>query len=583
MSAIDDLISQISDPLLRQRLSREWETASEEKKYGLLFEKHLPELLPLYGQKPRKGDLVCRREGALSDVWQVKAIRDGVAVCAKPSHTVKNSAVAPVELPLDGLWVVREFGQPIYPSLAHMGEVDNGAPKTPWHTLIEADNFHALQLLNYLYAARVDCVYIDPPFNTGARDWKYNNDYVDKNDKWRHSKWLAFMERRLRLAQKLLNPNRSVLIVAVDDTELFTLGLLVDDLFKGSERQIVDVTINPKGKARDGRLSQVDEYLIVIYIGAGMAYEYSIEGAEVELRWPYLRRSDVESARGTKKGGTNQFYPIYVDTKSEKIVKIGTPLAPDDALDDAPEIKGAVPSFPIREDGKHMNWGLTGPTLKSALEQGFVKVSKSSNPFQPFNFSYVTAPSIKKINSGIFAVTGTRPDGTKIVVIPEGRSLRGTTAWRKNLYDANAYGSQLIGSILPSRKFPFPKSIYSVFDALRLFVGGNTNAIVLDFFAGSGTTLNAVNLLNAMDNGSRQCILVTNNEVSADEAERLRERGLQPGDAEWESQGICRWITWPRCALTISGERKDGTDLTGQYLTGKTLNCEKPRSLRLTT
>ena len=83
----------------------------------------------------------------------------------------------------------------------------------PWHTLIEADNYHALQLLDYLYAGKVDCIYIDPPYNTGARDWKYNNDYVDANDSWRHSKWLTFMEKRLKLAQKLLKPDTGVIVV----------------------------------------------------------------------------------------------------------------------------------------------------------------------------------------------------------------------------------------------------------------------------------------------------------------------------------------------------------------------------------
>lgn len=91
----------------------------------------------------------------------------------------------------------------------------NGPVDAPWHTLIEADNYHALQLLEYLYAAQVDCIYIDPPHNTGARDWKYNNDYVDGNDGWRHSKWLSMMQRDCRLRGGALNPRSSVLIVTV--------------------------------------------------------------------------------------------------------------------------------------------------------------------------------------------------------------------------------------------------------------------------------------------------------------------------------------------------------------------------------
>ena len=187
MSAIDTLIAQISDPRLRERLAAEWDNAKKEKKFGLVFEDHLPELLPLHGAKPRKGDLVCRRKGALKDVWQIKSIHAGVATCVKPSNEAHPSeptraAAEPVQFMVDELLVVREFGEPIFPALVPVDAVANGPLDAPWHTLIEADNYHALQLLDYLYAGQVDCIYIDPPYNTGARDWKYNNDYVDGND-----------------------------------------------------------------------------------------------------------------------------------------------------------------------------------------------------------------------------------------------------------------------------------------------------------------------------------------------------------------------------------------------------------------
>ena len=582
MSAIHDLIAQISDSRLRERLSAEWAVASQSKKFGLVFEEHLPELLPLHGAIPRIGDVVCRKSGSLKDVWQVHNIQDGVATCVKPHDELHPSEPVrsdkdQVNFPIDELLVVREFGEPIFPSLIPVDSLCNGPANSPWHTLIEADNYHALQLLDYLYPGKVDCIYIDPPYNSGARDWKYNNDYVDKNDGWRHSKWLAFMEKRLLLAKRLLNPTDSILVVAIDDNELFTLGLLLDDVFKGCDQQIVSVTINPKGKARDGRLSQVDEYLIVVYIGEAKAQEIIAEGSEVEVRWPYLRRSDVESARGTTKGGVRQFYPIYVNEKSEKIVHIGEPLTPDQALDSVENIEGAIPVFPIREDGKQMNWGLIGRSLKTASDQGFVRVSKSNNMHQPYNFSYVTAPSINKINNGTYRVNGIRPDGSKIVVIPSGKAERGMTAWKKNLHDANYYGTQIIGTFLKDKKFPFPKSIYAVHDTLKLFLKNKPNALVVDFFAGSGTTLHAMNLLNYADDGRRRCILVTNNEVSPEEAEILRGQGFQPGSSEWEKLGICRSVTWPRSKFSILGKSDDGSTLTGDYITGKTVNKERER------
>ncbi len=573
MAYIEDKIQQIQDKVLRDILLAEVKKLKKDKKFGLVFEEHVPELIPIYSAPIRKRSMVALKDGNLLETFRVKRIKNGTAFLYKD---LDNSEC---DYSLDKLVVVQRFGEAIYPALMPMAIVENGGDRS-FHTLIEADNYHALQLLNYLYANKVDCIYIDPPYNSGSKDWKYNNDYVDKNDGWRHSKWLAFMERRLWLAKKLLNPADSTLIVAIDDNELFTLGLLLDDVFKGCDKQIVNVTINPKGKARDGRLSQVDEYLIIVYIGDAQAQEIALESSEVEVRWPYLRRSDVESARGTTKGGVRQFYPIYIDELSEKIVAIGEPLSPEQSLECAPNLKGAIPVFPIRDDGKHMNWGLIGPSLQVAIDLGFVRVSKSNNDHQPYNFSYVTVPSIQKVNDGIYRVAGVKEDGSKIVVIPGGKAQRGTTAWKKNLHDANYYGSQVVGTFIQGRKFPFPKSIYAVFDTLQLFLANKPNALLVDFFAGSGTTLHALNLLNSVDGGMRRCILVTNNEVSEEETKILKEQGLMPGHAGYEKHGICQSVTWPRSKYTILGKREDGTLLDGDYLTGRTISKDKRRTFK---
>ena len=272
MSAIHDLIAQISDPRLRERLGAEWANAAKDKKFGLVFEDHLPELLPLHGAKPRKGDLVCRRQGALKDVWQVKSLNAGVATCVKPSNDAHPSeptraAAESVQFPVEELLVVREFGEPIFPALVPVDAVANGPADSPWHTLIEADNYHALQLLDYLYAGQVDCIYIDPPYNTGARDWKYNNDYVDGNDGWRHSKWLAFMEKRLKLAKRLLKCENSVLIVTIDEKEFLHLGMLLEQIFPEARIQMVSTMINPANVARAGGFGRSDEYAFFVMFG----------------------------------------------------------------------------------------------------------------------------------------------------------------------------------------------------------------------------------------------------------------------------------------------------------------------------
>jgi adenine-specific DNA-methyltransferase len=137
--------------------------------------------------------------------------------------------------------------------------------------------------------------------------------------------------------------------------------------------------------------------------------------------------------------------------------------------------------------------------------------------------------------------------------------------WNKNSHSASEYGSTLLRQMMPGRKFPFPKSLFAVEDALRFFVINKPKAIVLDFFSGSGTTAHAVMRLNRQDGGSRQSISVTNNEVAADEQKVLFEQGLRPGDVEWEKHGICDYITKPRVAAAITGRTPSGEPIKGDY------------------
>ncbi|MEV8252111.1 DNA methyltransferase [Microbacterium sp. NPDC076768] len=140
------------------------------------------------------------------------------------------------------------------------------------------------------------------------------------------------------------------------------------------------------------------------------------------------------------------------------------------------------------------------------------------------------------------------------------------TQWRISSHDATQYGSRLLrDSLLPGREFPFPKSLYAVEDALRFFIADNPNAVVVDFFSGSGTTAHAVMRLNKQYGGSRQCISVTNNEVSAEEQGKLRAQGLRPGDPEWEQWGICDYITKPRIRAAITGATATGEPIRGEY------------------
>jgi adenine-specific DNA-methyltransferase len=126
-----------------------------------------------------------------------------------------------------------------------------GGPAKPWHILINADNFHALQLLLYAYENQMDVIYIDPPYNTGARDWKYNNDYVDNGDSFRHSKWLSMMKKRLLLAKRLLKTD-GVLVATIDENEVHHLTILMESIFPDARLQMVTICVNPSGVSGKG-------------------------------------------------------------------------------------------------------------------------------------------------------------------------------------------------------------------------------------------------------------------------------------------------------------------------------------------
>ena len=560
MAAINDLIAQIQDPILRAKIEQEANKLTKQKKFGLVFEEHLPESTRLYGVPIRKGSMVTLKNDKSGQTFVVLRKTGDTAVC------LPRDGGETVMHPLSDLVMVAEFGEPIYPYLEPLDSVCNAPDSDLWHTLIEADNYHALQLLEYLYAGKVDCIYIDPPYNTGAKDWKYNNDYVDGVDTYRHSKWLSFMQKRLKIAKKLLNPKDSVLIVTIDEKEYLHLGCLLEEMFPEARIQMISDVINPRGTTRDGSFSRTDEYIFVVQLGSNSVF-YPTKGEKHYVEWYRLRRTDHESRRGTVKGGTQQFYPIYIDVNTETIVHIGDPLTVDQDRNDVPQIDGAVAVFPIKNDGTEMNWAGTPDTLKVLMDHHFVRVRKNTKGKpQQYLLHYISYVQIEALKDGKAIIEGYNSDGTAIVVEEEGHIVRPGSAWNVSSHNAGTYGSEVLANVIGDKRFTFPKSIYSVVDVLRYFVSGKPDALIVDFFAGSGTTLHAVNLLNTEDGGNRRCIMVTNNEVSADEAKALSAQGYQPGDLEWEKLGIAKYVTWPRTVCSIEGHDVNGKPLKGNYL-----------------
>ena len=564
MAALDDLISQIPDESLRERIRAEMKRANRQKKFGLVFEEHLPEATPLYDIPVKRGSVVARKDGQVTDIYYVEKIEDGQAACF---HKATKERVV---LPVDALVCVAQFGEPIYPYLQLLDTVCNAPDSDLWHTLIEADNYHALQLLEYLYAGKVDCIYIDPPYNTGVRDWKYNNNYVDGNDTYRHSKWLSMMEKRLKIAKRLLNPEDSVLIVTIDEKEYLHLGCLLEEMFPEARMQMVSSVINPAGAGRQTEFARTDEYLFFVQLGNSSILPESRETENVPVIWDTLRRSSLANARGRHgKGacGPNQFYPIYVNGTTGRIERIGEPVFEGIDRFTAPQIEGCTAVFPVRPDGTEMNWGIKPEEARERLAGGYLRAGKHTpSAPQQYVISYVTGGNIKDIDAGIAVIDGYEPDGSVRAYYPKGRDKMPTTNWNRPTHDAQRFGTNILTPIIGGR-FPYPKSLYAVKDCLRFFVANKPEALVIDFFAGSGTTLHAINLMNAEDGGHRRCILVTNNEVSNAEEKSLVSRGYHPGDEEWSNLGIARYVTWPRTVCSIEGHDVNGKPLKGDYIT----------------
>lgn len=387
----------------------------------------------------------------------------------------------------------------------------------PNHILIEGDNLEALVVLSYTHAGQFDAIYIDPPYNSGATDWRYNNDYVDREDTYKHSKWLCMMEHRLKIAKKLLNPKNSILIVTIDEKEYLHLGCLLEQTFPLAHMQMISSVINTAGATRENEFARTDEYLFFVYIGEakpqplilGKEWQIGKNSNQGHITWDSLRRAGSGNKRSDSPGC---YYPIFVSEDGRTILEVGDPLPTHRKLDVIIPPIGAKAIWPILDHGIEGRWQTSPENLRELIKKGFVKLGKFTGEHS-MAISYLKRGEQQKVESGFYQVIGHRPDGSIIVNddISDAAMIPGTQ-WNIPLHNAKQHGTILLNSIIGKDKFSFPKSLYAVHDALRFFVANKKEAKILDFFAGSGTTLHATMQLNAEDGGHRQCILVTNNE-----------------------------------------------------------------------
>ena len=272
-NVLDTLIGRVheSDPALANAISAEIKKLQNRREYGLVYEAHAPEGVRLWGKKILAGDIVNvlpplgvmeTKDNSLE--WKVVSINRKENT-AHVIRKVDDNAYDEKDVSVDDLVAYADFRQTIYPGLVEVDRVERGEKDDPYHVVINGENFHALQAMLWCYAGKVDCIYIDPPYNTGAKDWKYNNDYVDGNDQYKHSKWLSFMEQRLKLAKKLLNPKDSVLIVTIDEKEYLRLGMLLEQMFPEARIQMISSVISRKGSARADEFSRTNEFIYFVH------------------------------------------------------------------------------------------------------------------------------------------------------------------------------------------------------------------------------------------------------------------------------------------------------------------------------
>lgn len=491
MNKLERLIGEISDENLREQIKTEIDNLT--KTFGLVFESK-DEFFPRNDLPVKKNSLVAKI-GKLDETFIVTEIDGDKIFCSRDEKTF--------EFTRDEIICVNRLGSPIYPGLTKLDEICNAPNSELWHLLIEAENYHALQLLKYPFAGKVDCIYIDPPYNTGARDWKYNDAFVDAADRYNHSKWLAMMERRLLLAKELLSDSGAIFI-SIDDNEACALKLLCDKIF--GMKNFIDI-FSWKKTETPANLS----------LKTKKAVEYIL---------CYTKTTNSLKFRGLKKaskssnGLMNQtnsakellFPSDYVDTALADGIYIkgeyGTAAYKIFLLDNT-EVRNGVFIKPVRLHGK-FKW--SQKKLDEEISQG-TKISIRTKAFSP---SYERAEYEPEVPWNII-------DKTFGVQTNE---------------HASAELKKLFGG---QKVFDFPKP-HSLIEYLINFLC-DKNSLILDFFAGSGTTLHAVNLLNATDGGNRRCILVTNNE----------------GD-------IARSVTWQRTVCSIEGHDINGTPLNGNYL-----------------
>ena len=485
MAIIDELIQQIKDDKLRDRIQAEADKLTQQKKFGLVFESHLPECTPLYEVPVKVGGTVSLKNGSIDELYLVKDIKEEQAICVRKEDGQEQA------FPLNEVVTTAEFGEAIYPYLQYVDSLSNAPDSGLWHALIEADNYHALQLLEYLYPGKVDCIYIDPPYNTGS-DFIYRDEFAQGLQEYErqagvrdeagdrlfrntetngrfHSDWCSMIYPRLVLARNLLRDD-GVIFISIDDHEVAQLRKICDEVF-GETNFIAELiwerAYSPKNDAKF--ISNSHDYVLMF---AKNINTFSIGR---------LPRTDEANARYTNPDND----PRGVWKPSDLSVKTYN------AASDYPIV---APSGRVIEPPAGRCWSLSKNAFFERLNDNRIWFGADGN----------SVPQMKRFLSEL------KYDG----MAPQ------SIMFYKDVGHSQE-GAREVTKLLEAGVFDGPKPVRLLRRLLTL-ANLEENSIVLDFFSGSATTAHAVMQLNTEDGGNRKFIMVQLPEETDEKSEAFK-------------------------------------------------------------
>lgn len=382
--------------------------------------------------------------------------------------------------------------------------------------LIEGDNYHSLAVLNFTHNKSIDVIYIDPPYNTGNKDFKYNDQWVDREDSYRHSKWLSFMEKRLKLAKNLLK-DKGIIFISIDDNEQAQLKILCDEIFNKNFIAIVPRLTKKGGKSSDDISKNHDD--ILIYVRTNKATLKKIEHTDSGFKYKDVYFEE----RGLYK--LNQ-------TLDYDSLQYSSSLDYEIRLEDETIIPGGVTKEEMElrkkeNPDRDFCWRWSKRLFEFGLKNGFIVLKKYNNrPSRIYTKTYQNATISENENGDYF-----------VEIVPRAKPLS-TIDFIDNKY-SNDSAKKELKMIFGRVVFDYPKPTELIRDILR--ISSEPDSIILDFMAGTGTTGQAVLELNKEDGGKRQFILCTNNE-----------------------NNICSEVCYPRLNKVIKGYKNfKSEEITG--------------------